>query len=511
MEGEESDMKKTRAKKLIQGLCAVVASACILVGSSLTAHAEGSYTYCYDYWGEVQDSPNAYDVVSVYTFLDLGLDKQLNNPAGLTAVGDMLFLCDSGNNRILQFRRTAVDKLEFVRSIEEMTGDVEVNTFKNPKDFQIDEDGYYYVADTDNNRIVKMDSDLNYIMSFYKPVDATLDADLVFQPTKLVVDGAGRVYCIATGINKGLIKYEADGQFSGFVGATPVVFDFMDYVWKRLASQEQRDKLLNFVPTEYDNLFRDHDGFIYVVSASLAEEDLKSESAQAVRKLNLKGDDILIRNGDYPVYGDLYMGSGGGHDGPSQFVDITVFDNDVYVCLDKNRGRLFAYDDQGRLLYTFGGNGNEDGYFRMPVAIDHMGYDLFVLDSLDKSITIFTPNNYGKMIFQAIDQFDAGAYTESGETWQKVMDLNGNYDLAYIGVGRSLLRQERYKEAMKYFELKYNDDNYSKALKQYRKEWVEEHILVIFILVFAVLIVPMIIGRIGKIKHEIDTADIFKF
>ena len=504
-------MTKKHVKNFIKGLSAFVASACILVGSSMTALAEGSYTYCYDYWGEVQDSPNAYDVVGVYTFKDLGLDLQLNNPAGLTANGDMIFVCDTGNNRILQFKRTAIDKLELVRSIEEFKGDVEVNTFKNPKDFMIDEEGYYYICDTDNNRVLKLDSDLNYIMSFNKPVDATLDADQVFQPTKLVVDGAGRVYCIATGINKGLIKYEADGQFSGFVGETPVVFDFMDYVWKRLASQEQRDKLLNFVPTEYDNLYRDHDGFIYAVCASHLEEDLKSESAQAVRKLNLKGDDILIRNGDFPIYGDLYMGSGGGHDGPSQITDVTVFDNDVYVCLDKNRGRLFAYDNQGRLLYVFGGNGNEDGYFRTPVAIDHIGYDLFVLDTLDKSITIFTPNTYGKMIFDAIDQFDAGEYTKSGETWQKVMDLNGNYDLAYIGVGRSLLRQERYKEAMKYFELKYNDDNYSKALKQYRKEWVEDHILVIFILVFAVLIIPMIIGRLGKIKHEIDTADIFKY
>jgi hypothetical protein len=64
---------------------------------------------------------------------------------------------------------------------------------------------------------------------------------------------------------------------------------------------------------------------------------------------------------------------------------------------------------------------------------------------------------------------------KSGETWQKVMDIDGNYDLAYIGIGRSLLRQEKYHEAMKYFELKYDDENYSKAYKQYRKEWVEDH------------------------------------
>ena len=53
------------------------------------------------------------------------------------------------------------------------------------------------------------------------------------------------------------------------------------------------------------------------------------------------------------------------------------------------------------------------------------------------------------------------------------MALDGNYDLAYIGIGRSLLRQKQYKEAMDYFELKYDEDNYSRAYKQYRKEWVE--------------------------------------
>ena len=151
-----------------------------------------------------------------------------------------------------------------------------------------------------------------------------------------------------------------------------------------------------------------------------------------------------------------------------------------------------------------------DGYFRYPIAIEHMGYDLLVLDSLDCAITLFTPTEFGSLVYQAVDLFDSGLYEESGETWQKVMDINGNYDLAYIGIGRSLLRQERYHEAMEYFELKYDDENYSKAYKQYRKEWVEEHIVIIFIVVFAVLVIPLTIGKVRNIKHEIDTADIFK-
>ena len=89
------------------------------------------------------------------------------------------------------------------------------------------------------------------------------------------------------------------------------------------------------------------------------------------------------------------------------------------------------------------------------------------------------------------------------------MQLNGNYDLAYIGIGRSYLRQERYKEAMDYFEVKYDEDNYSLAFKQYRKEWVEDHIAILVIVLLALFLIPMGIGKFKSIKREIDTADIF--
>ena len=91
------------------------------------------------------------------------------------------------------------------------------------------------------------------------------------------------------------------------------------------------------------------------------------------------------------------------------------------------------------------------------------------------------------------------------------MMLDGNYDLAYIGIGRSLLRQERYREAMDYFEVKYDAENYSKAYKQYRKEWVEAHIGWIVAAVLILFLVPLVIGRIRKIRHEIETDDFFLY
>ncbi len=466
---------------------------------------EGGYTYNYDYWGDYQDSADFYTVCKVFTSSDLGLDLKLKNPQGLFVDGNHLYLCDSGNNRIIELNRVSPEKLEVVRIIDSING-ASPNTLSNPTDVSVSEDGNIFIADQGNARVLKADMDLNYIMEFVKPTDNTLDEKLVFQPNKLAVDTAERVYCIATGINKGLVKYENDGVFSGFVGATPVEFNWTDYIWKKLASQEQRAKMESFVPTEYENIYMDYEGFIYATKALTDDSDKKDN---AVRKLNLMGNDILVHNGDWPVQGDLYWGSGGGYEGPSIFTDVTVMDNDIYVCLDRNRGRLFGYDDQGRMVFAFGGNGNMDGYFRKPSAIDHIGHEIYVLDSLDCSITAFVPTAFGDRVYAAIEDFDKGKYEESGAAWQEVMNQNGNYDLAYIGIGRALLRQEEYEEAMKYFELKYDADNYSKAYKQYRKIWVEEHIGWIVAVILALFLIPLGIGKVKSIRHEIDTADIF--
>ncbi len=498
-------------KKIMKRLIALSAAAVVMLGSSLTVCAEEGYTYNYDYWGDVQYSPDAYTVSGVYTAVELGLEQRMLNPQGLYVYGDLIYICDTGNNRILEIERKGAQEVELLRVIDSFDGNgqTDITTFATPTDIARDEAGNFYIADQNNGRIIKLDSDLTFIQDFTKPTDATFDQSLSFLPSKLTIDTAGRVYCVATNVNKGLIKFEADGIFSGFVGASEVTYDFVDYIWKRLATSAQRAQMENFVPTEYDNLYMDHEGFIYACTTNVSEPDLDDGTAKPMRRLNMMGSDIMVRNGEWYIIGDIYWGEGGGYKGPSLITDITAFENDVFVGLDKVRGRLFAYDDQGRMLFAFGGNGNVDGYFKQPSGLEHMGRDLLVLDALDCSITIFTPTEFGNTIYDAIEQFQDGYYTESHDSWQKVMNMNGNYDLAYIGVGRALLRQEKYREAMDYFELKWDEDNYSKAFKQYRKEWVEENIVIIFIVVFSVLCLPLIIGKLRKIKHEIDTADIF--
>ena len=197
---------KRRSFKILWGL---VLAAGMLLSPFADVHAEdgleNGYTYNYDYWEEIQYSPDAYSTVGVYTAAELGLDKNLNCPQGMCGAGKEVYICDTGNNRILQLNRTSNEKFELVRIIDEIKG-CDNTALSGPTDISVDEDGIMYICDKENNRILKIDKDLNYLMEFGKLTDAKVDQSLCFLPDKLVVGGAVRVYCIADNVNEGIVK-----------------------------------------------------------------------------------------------------------------------------------------------------------------------------------------------------------------------------------------------------------------------------------------------------------------
>ena len=561
-----------------------------------------SYTYNYDYWRDVQASPDAYRVAAVIDSVSLGPDNldnvPIRRPQSLFFKGQDLYVCDTGNNRILQIRvsgdeyrveriissanGTAEDyehaenyysKTKAYESAISKTKDAEkalstlkdpsretpasdaeikeaeaalagaqeeeeilhqeaieaeekakafncriwqyeawkksdegsvITTFNTPNDIAVDNDGNIYVADMNNFRVLKMDKDCNVIWEFTKPLDATFDQSLSFMPSKLAVDVANRVYVLCLNVNKGFVKYETDGVFSGFIGANTVSVNMAQYIWKRyFQTKEQRAASESFVPTEYENMYMDPDGFIYATNTIFSEYDLLPDKAKPIRRLNSLGSDILIKNDRYPPIGDLWWIEENVQNGPSKFTDITVLDNDIYVAVDRTRGRLFGYDNQGVLLWAFGTKGNVDGAFTSAVSVEHIGNNLLVLDQLKNNITVFTPTEFGTMIYDAIESYTKGQYDESANLWGNVLKLNANYPLAFRGIGRAILRQNDFKGAMEYFEMAHDRENYGRAFKLYRKEWVEKNIWWIILLIAILLIVPLILGRMKRMKWEV--------
>lgn len=561
-----------------------------------------SYTYNYDYWRDVQASPDAYRVAAVIDSVSLGLDNLDNVPIrraqSLFVKGQDLYVCDTGNNRILQIRFSG-DQYKVERIISSANGTAEdyehaenyyskskayesaisktkdaekalnalkdpsretpatdaeieaaeaalasaqeeeeiqhqeameaeekakefncriweyeawkkndegsvITTFNTPNDIAVDNDGNIYVADMNNFRVLKMDKDCNVIWEFTKPLDATFDQSLSFMPSKLAVDVANRVYVLCLNVNKGFVKFEADGVFSGFIGANTVSVNMAQYIWKRyFQTKEQRAASESFVPTEYENMYMDPDGFIYATNTIFSEYDLLTDKAKPIRRLNSLGSDILIKNDRYPPVGDLWWIEESVQNGPSKFTDITVLDNDIYVAVDRTRGRLFGYDNQGVLLWAFGTKGNVDGAFTGAVSVEHIGNNLLVLDQLKNNITVFSPTEFGAMIYDAIESYTKGQYDESADLWGNVLKLNANYPLAFRGIGRAILRQNDFKGAMEYFEMAHDRENYGRAFKLYRKEWVEKNIWWIILLIAILLIVPLVLGRMKRMKWEV--------
>ena len=487
-------------------LALIMALALLLPMGAALADGDGfssAYTYNYDYWGELRESPDAYRVDQVIYSGTLGLEVSMRRPQSLFAIGQDLYICDTGNNRILHVRREG-GEFSLVRVIDAVKG-AQPASFNSPSDVAVDRAGNIYVCDTNNNRVVMMDGELNFIRDYTKPQDTTFEQNLSFLPNKLAVDSTGRVFVLATNVNKGLIKYEADGAFTGFIGANKATYNLLDYIWKTFfTTKEQRAQQASFVPTEYENICIDHDGFIYATNTVFSEYDLMYDVAKPIRRINSIGDDILIKNDRYPPIGDLDWVPESLDYGPSKFRDITVLDNDIYITVDGTRGRIFGYDPQGIMLWAFGTKGNSAGAFLSARSIEHMDTDLLVLDENENSITGFTPTDYGNLIYKASDEYLRGDYEGSADTWRQVLKLNANYNLAFIGIGRALMRQEQYAEAMRYFKMAHDRENYGRAYRYYRKEVVERNIGWIVAVIACALIIPPIVRQVKKSKMEVE-------
>lgn len=442
-----------------------------LTGVLLTGPAAGKAaaavpyeSYTYNYWMDDVKSPSPYLPVKTVEGQSLGLGA-FNEPKDLVvdAAGDV-YVLDSGNSRIVVLDRDLRPK----RTIDSFDNGGKQDRLNEPGGIALAPDGTVYVADTGNSRVVAIGAGGELVRTIANPKSDLLGDGFKFTPLKLAVDRSNRVFVIAQGAFEGILQFDADGTFMGYVGTNKVSFNAEDYLWKTLSTKTQRDKMILFVPTEFSGISLDQRGFVYATNVDENSEDL-------VKRLNPSGEDTLKRLGYFSVSGDLRYSSTGVNGGPSNLVDVAVRDKGIYSVLDSRRGRVFTYDREGDLLYVFGQMGTQAGTFQQPVAIDAFRDRIYVLDSGKARIHVFQETLFGSLVDRATGLHFEGKDQEAAAGWRQVLRLNSNYDLAYIGLGKAQLRNQQYKEAMHSFKLGMNRTYYSAAYKRYRKAFVREH------------------------------------
>lgn len=423
------------------------------------------YSYTYDFWTYWTPSPPAYLPERVYDGTALGVGA-LNGPQDIfVALDGRTYIADTGNNRII-----CMDPdYQVTQVITEFSDGSSTHHFNRPEGLFVSDQGELYIADTDNARVVILDQDGGFLRIIGPPeetdeTEGLLPENFVYRPKKLVVTPSHHMYVIARDVHDGLLKFNAGGEFAGYIGSPEVRPSLWEIIWSRIGTREQRDRRALFLSIEYANIDVDYKGLIMAVQPGVVEKDKKS-----IRRLNQAGEDVLIRAGFYDPLGDMIdKGTS-----LSVFVDVVAREAGTYSVLDREYGRIFTYDSLGNLLYAFGGLGDTAGLFRQPIAIDTNGPDIVILDSAG-SFTVFKPTEYGKLILAALLLYNQGMYDESAEVWRQVLKYNANYDMAYSGIGRALLRQGDYEGAMTYYSLGQNRTGYSDAYGMYRERVIQE-------------------------------------
>lgn len=463
-------------------------------------------TYFYDYDGNYFVSPDAFVPDRVLDARDMGIpDAALNQPIDLFVDdGKQVYIADSGNNRILLLDEEYRLKKEIKEFVLE-DGSTK-SSFQTPTGLFVTEEGLIYVADSKNARIVVLRQDGSLARILEAPDSDVFPAGFIYEPSALGVDPAGRIYVISKSTNMGVIALNADGGFDGFVGAEKVAPKVADLFWRLITTKEQKSRTAKNVPTEYNNITIDELGFAYVTNSALGtraqlsaiQSRDKSSLNAPVKRLNNLGIDILKRNGAYPPAGDVQV-----KNDVSRFIDVALTGSGVYSTLDSTHNKIFTYDEEGNLLYAFGGYGSQDGVFQSVSALAYQDAKLLVLDKGTGKLTVFRRTDYGDNIAAAIEARKNRKYDESIAAWRKVLGQNPSLEMAYSGVAQSNMRMGEYKEAMHNYKLANDWDQYFKAFTEYRKEVIGKIILVIPI---AAVLLAWLLTRMFKFVKKVNAA-----
>ena len=446
--------------------------------------AEAPYqAYDLDSWNNPSAAPNAYVPERAVGGAQMGCGD-FNNPQDLFYCPERheIFVSDSGNGRIVVLD----EALNYQYALSTFEGGGESVTLKSPYGVFVQEDGTIYIADMGLQQVIEAKLDGTLVRILPTPVSDLLPANFNYLPTKVIVDNSGRIYILSRGIYQGIIYLEADGSFIKFFGPNDVEMTFrrrMQAFWKKILPEQAAASMQSFNPIEYSNMFLSPDGYIYATAAG-------SENGAALfTKLNPLGIDCNPSR----FRSTLYL-----------FSDAAANGSGIVTLLDTQQGRLLQFDEgTNSILFQFGGIGKQLGLFQKPVSLIEVGSSLYVLDADKKTITEFVMSEFGLLVREAIDLYDAGLYEEAIEPWKAVLRRDSNFNMGYVGLGLAYYQLKDYKTAMYYFGLQNDRADYSAAWKEYSLEFMRNYFTYIVLgIVVLIIVVPIAVRGLRDLTEK---------
>ena len=498
-------MKKfTSVILLILCLVMVVSAMTVGVGAS-----SAYQTYTYSISGFALYSPDAYSAEQALIYTDMKLPMDLKNPKDMITDKDgNIYIADTDNNQIAILNRY----FEFQAYITTFyNGAGNNDKLVAPQGVFVTDDSIW-VCDTGNNRLVEFDKKtLDFKQIIDPPESQLLSDNAAYKPVAMAIDPYGRIYVVSSSTNQGVIVMNSDGAFVGFIGAQAVTISAWEIIWRSFQTDAQRKLTAAKTSVIYNNIAISDEGFIYVTTSGIDPSSVgnaitskdRTGKYAPVKMLNPSGDEIMRRNGFWPPAGEIDFKTSGG---VSTLVDVATGPEKTWSIVDTKREKIYTYDFNGNLLFAFGDTGTMLGSISNVCAIAYQGTKMLILDSGSNSLIIYNRTEYGDMLIQAIAAENSLDYDYAIECWEKVLQRNSNFDAAYVGIGNALYRSADYEEALEYYEKAYDTSNWSESYKMVRKEWMSSWLIpVVALIIVLIVLILKFLGWAAKVNKRVAT------
>jgi len=327
-------------------------------------------------------------------------DGQFNHPYAIAVdtsrVDDgFVYVADTDNHRIQKF---SLDGRFLTKWGKRGTGEGE---FNQPRDIAIDSSGFVYVVDTENHRIQKFTSQGQFVAAWGKLGSGDGQFD---HPIEITIDSSGFIY-VCDPYNQRIQKFTPDGKFVTKWGSK----------WGASSQDGEFSSPYGIVT--------DRSGFVYVADSA----------NQRIQKFTSDGRFITKW---------ANTGSGEGEFHTLQGV-VTDRSGCVYVA-DSFNNRIQKFSPDGLFRAQWGTYGCGNGEFDWPidVAVDSSGF-VYVVDRNNNRIQKFTPDGRfsarwgkegsrnGEFKFPSSIAIDSGRgfiyVADSGNYRVQKFDLNGRF------------------------------------------------------------------------------------
>ena len=442
-------------------------------------------TFTVNGYGEMQETQTAYTVARTVSLDEaiLGLDDTSINEV------DDLYIDADGRMYVaaVLWDDMMVEEYGAVLVIApdgRLERAVRANGLVNPRGVFVAPNGHLYAADPKSEistvngagetmasvgAVFEFDESYKPVHTYVKPESPLYGASTPFKPLKVAVNHAGILYVICDGNANGIVEIApgdegGEDTFLGYFGTNFASVGVWDIFLRSIRTAEQRAMSGNSTnPRSPTNLDVDERGLIYTVT--------QGDGPATLKRLNIAGSN-LIREA---MAIDMPAGVAAGAN------------DNVYVA-DEN-GFIYEFSADGELIFVFGGKDDgtsRAGLFTKVSAID-VGAEgsLYVLDSSQKTVTVFEPTEFTVALHEALGLYAVGRYTESKEPLDQVLDMNSMFDVANRAMGRAWFQEENYDEALRYARLAKDRDGYSDAYWEVRNVWLKRNISIVFIVIIA--------------------------